>query len=158
MRVTRSGNSYEGPELKLKLDTFEGYFQQPRFTFMQRGGLGDAERVDFVDEFHTVAHQARYSTCQRPLTGDWLPDWLFTADSFEFDTAEDTGTAHNGVLRFKDVPLLAAPWISFPLSDKRKTGLLPPTINLDSQSGLEFTQPYYVNLAPNRDLTLYPHS
>jgi LPS-assembly protein len=58
------------------------------------------------------------------------------------------------VLRFKNVPILAFPTISFPLSDKRKSGLLPPTFNLDSTSGFEVSQPYYFNIAPNRDATL----
>ncbi|MES7744574.1 LPS assembly protein LptD, partial [Cutibacterium acnes] len=68
----------------------------------------------------------------------------------------DTGEAVGGRLEFQGVPLLAAPWISFPLSDARKTGLLPPTFNLDNRSGFETTVPYYLNLAPNRDATLYP--
>jgi LPS-assembly protein len=46
--------------------------------------------------------------------------------------------------------------MSFPLSDKRKSGVLPPTIGLDNKSGMEVTLPYYWNIAPNRDATLYP--
>lgn len=156
VRINRQGNVYEGPELKLKMDTFEGYFLQPRFSILQRRGLGDASRLDFVNENTSVAHTARYSTCQRDPAGDWLPAWMVSADRIEFDMAEETGTATNGVLSFKGVPLLAAPWVSFPLSDRRKSGLLPPTINLDNQSGLEYQQPYYINVAPNRDVTLFP--
>ncbi|HEX5804969.1 MAG TPA: LPS assembly protein LptD [Macromonas sp.] len=156
VRINRLGNVYEGPELKLKMDTFEGYFLQPRFSILQRRGLGDAERLDFIDESTSVAHQARYSTCQRNPVGEWLPAWMVTADRIDFDMEEETGTATNGVLSFKGVPLLASPWVSFPLSDRRKSGLLPPTINLDNQSGLEYMQPYYINVAPNRDVTLFP--
>ena len=54
------------------------------------------------------------------------------------------------------VPFLPVPTMSFPLSDKRKSGLLPPTIGLDNLNGVEFTQPYYWNIAPNRDATFYP--
>ncbi len=49
------------------------------------------------------------------------------------DHAEDVGVAQGGVLEFKGVPVLPMPHISFPLSDKRKSGLLPPTIGLDSR-------------------------
>lgn len=156
VRINRLGNVYEGPELKLKMDTFEGYFEQPRFTLLQGNGTGDAKRLDFLGEKRSKAKEARYSTCARPLLGDWTPDWMIRADEIEFDMADETGTATNGVLEFKGVPILAAPWASFPLSDKRSSGVLPPTINLDNQSGLEVTLPYYLNLAPNRDLTLYP--
>ncbi len=156
VRINRLGNVFEGPSLTLKLDTFEGEFQQPRFEFLKQGGQGDASRIDFINEDVAVAHDVRYSTCQRPPLGAWTPDWMVTASRIEFDNVEETGTATNGVLRFKGVPLLASPWISFPLSDRRKSGVLPPTINIDNQSGLEVSLPYYLNLAPNRDATLYP--
>jgi LPS-assembly protein len=54
------------------------------------------------------------------------------------------------------VPILGAPYISFPLSDDRKSGWLPPNINVDSISGLELRVPYYWNIAPNRDATISP--
>ncbi|MEO7152166.1 MAG: LPS assembly protein LptD, partial [Burkholderiaceae bacterium] len=60
------------------------------------------------------------------------------------------------VLRFLGVPILAAPRFSFPLTDARKSGWLPPGINLDSKSGLQVAVPYYWNVAPNLDATLTP--
>jgi len=156
VRINRDGNIYEGPALVLKLDTFEGEFTEPRFSLLRNGAHGDAARVEFLGEDRAVAHQARYSTCKRPPGGRWLPDWVVSAERIEFDNAEDTATATNGVLRFKGVPVLAAPWISFPMSERRKSGVLPPTLNFDNQSGVEVTLPYYLNLAPNRDATLYP--
>jgi LPS-assembly protein len=159
VRINRLGDIFEGPELQLKLDTFEGYFTNPRFSLLRNGGQGEAERMEFRGEDLSVAFRASYTTCARPAgpAGEnWEPDWTVTASRIEFDNVEETGTATNGVLRFKGVPLLASPYVSFPLSDRRKSGVLPPTINIDSQSGLELTLPYYLNLAPNRDATLYP--
>ena len=46
--------------------------------------------------------------------------------------------------------------MDFPLHDQRKTGFLPPTIGSSGKSGLEVSTPFYVNLAPNRDLTITP--
>jgi LPS-assembly protein len=46
--------------------------------------------------------------------------------------------------------------MSFPLSDQRKTGFLPPTFGTSNRNGIELSTPYYINIAPNRDLTLYP--
>lgn len=156
VRINRQGNVYEGERLQLKLDTFEGRFDAVRFQFLRTGGQGEASRVDFLDENRAVAHDVRYSTCERPPGGRWAPAWAVTADQVQFDLATDTGVATGGRLEFQGVPLLAAPWISFPLSDARKSGVLPPTLNLDNQSGFETTVPYYLNLAPNRDATLYP--
>lgn len=156
VRVNRLGNLYQGPELQLKLDSNEGYFLQPRFTLLKNGGQGEASRVDFLDENRATADDAVYSTCPRPATGPWHPDWWISARKMEFDSQTDTGTAHGGVLHFKGLSILGAPYVEFPLSDARRSGLLPPSINIASQSGLELTLPYYLNLAPQRDAVITP--
>ena len=156
VRINRLGDIYEGTRLQLRLDTFEGRFDDVRFELRRTGGRGEAARVDFLDEQRSVAHQVRYSTCPRPAGAAWRPEWAVTADEVRFDLSTDTGEARGARLEFHGVPLLVAPWISFPLSDARKSGVLPPTFNLDNRSGFETTVPYYFNLAPNRDATLYP--
>ena len=154
--VNRNGNRFQGPELQLNVDTNQGSFQQPRFSLLQGEGQGDASRVDFLDADRLSAHDARYSTCPRTPGAKWMPDWLIRASRVDLDNATQEGTAVGGVLEFKGVPILGAPYLSFPLSDARKSGFLPPTINLDNVSGLELTLPYYLNLAPNFDATLFP--
>ncbi|WP_291146026.1 LPS assembly protein LptD [Hydrogenophaga sp.] len=156
VRINRGGDVFTGPSLKLNVDTFTGRFEQPQYEILRTDGRGDASRLDFEGEHHATAYQARYSTCPRTPGADWMPAWLVRASKIEFDNVEQVGAATGGVLEFKGVPILGAPYFTFPLSDERKSGLLPPSINLDNVSGLEFTQPYYLNLAPNYDLTLYP--
>jgi LPS-assembly protein len=154
VRVIQDGSVFTGPRLELQLDTKEGFFETPQFTFIE-GGTGDARRVEFEGSNSSTAYGVRYSTCGR--SGDaWKPAWLLTASRMTFDQEEDIGTATGAVLSFKGVPLLASPYVTFPLSDKRKSGFLPATLNIDNVSGTEVTLPYYLNLAPNYDATLYP--
>ena len=156
VRINRLGNVYEGTELRLQLETDEGYFLQPSFTLLKNGGQGQASRLDFLGQDRSSAEDAVYSTCPRPGSGPWHPDWWLSASRMEFDTATDTGIAHHGVLHFKGLPLLGAPYVEFPLSNERRSGLLPPTLNLATQSGVEVSLPYYLDLAPQRDATLTP--
>ena len=156
VRVSTDGNQYSGPELNIKLDTFEGYFMQPSYRFLSNAGNGTAQRIDFISSKSLVARDATFTTCERDNEVTWEPAWVLSGTSFKFDTEAEVGEATGAVLRFKNVPILAFPTISFPLSDKRKSGLLPPTIGIDSTSGVLVTQPYYYNIAPNRDLTLSP--
>lgn len=153
--INRRGNRFEGPELQLNVDTHRGHFEQPTYL-LKNEGLGDASRVNFLGEDRLEATDARYSTCPRNPGAAWMPDWLLRASRIEMDNTEDVGTATGGVLEFKGVPILGWPYLSFPLSDRRKSGVLPPTINIDNVSGLELTLPYYLNLAPEYDATLYP--
>ena len=154
--VNQAGNIYEGTELQLRVEAFEGFFKNPRYQFLRTEGHGDASRIDFIDEQRSIIHDATYTTCRRVAGPNWLPDWLLRATVLHIDQEEDVGLAEGGVLSFKQVPILAVPAISFPLSDKRKSGLLPPTVGLDNVNGVEITQPYYWNIAPNRDATIYP--
>jgi LPS-assembly protein len=154
--INRNGDRFEGTELQMNMQTNEGRFEQPAFSLLRNGGQGEASRVEFLADDRIAAHGARYSTCPRTPGQAWMPDWLVRATRIELDKAKEVGTATGGVLEFKGVPILAAPYLSFPLSDKRKSGLLAPTFNIDNISGVELTLAYYLNLAPNLDATLYP--
>lgn len=157
VRINRAGNVYEGPALELKVDAFQGHFSQPTFELLKNGAVGEAERIDFIDERRSVVHKASYTTCRRKPGPSWLPDWVLMADKITLDEENNVGQAEGAQLRFKDVPILPIPqFMTFPLTDERKSGALPPTIALDNVNGLDLTVPYYLNLAPNRDLTLYP--
>ncbi|MGE4241576.1 LPS-assembly protein LptD [Ramlibacter sp.] len=156
VRINKQGNIFEGPLLELKVDAFTGFFNEPRYQFLRNGAYGEAERVDFIDEKRAIIRNATYTTCRRNPGPDWMPDWILRAASIHLDNEEEVGRATGAVLSFKGLPILPVPSMSFPLTDKRKSGLLPPTIGLDNVSGLELTLPYYWNIAPNRDATLYP--
>jgi len=154
VRISRDGNVYTGPELQLHVQRFEGFFLKPTYHFNRTGAGGTAARVDFLDEQRAVATDATYSSC--PADGSGGPAWILTTDRVSFDFANNEGVAEGGVLRFYGVPILGAPRLSFPLSDERKSGWLPPSIGLDSKSGLQTSIPYYWNIAPNRDATFTP--
>lgn len=154
VRINRAGNVYQGTALELRVDAFEGFFTDARYQFLRNGAHGDAARVDFIDRDRAEIHHATYTTCTREEGEAWRPDWVLRADRIHIDQEDESGSADNAVLEFMGVPLLPIPYISFPLSDKRKSGLLPPTVGLDSVNGFEYAQPYYWNIAPNRDATL----
>ncbi len=156
VRINRSGNIFEGPLLELRVDAFEGFFNTPTYHFLKNDGHGQADRVNFLDDQRAVIHNATFTTCKRNGGPDWLPAWILKASRIGIDNAEDVGTAENAVLSFKGVPVLPIPYVTFPLSDQRKSGLLPPTIGLGNVNGFELAQPYYWNIAPNRDATITP--
>ena len=156
VRINNAGNRFEGPELEIKLDRFEGFFTSPTYRFLSNGGNGKAERVDFIDDKHFTALRASYTTCERDNEASWQPAWVLTASRFDFDLDEEVGLATGAVVRFMGVPILGFPKVSFPLTDKRKSGFLPPTLGLGSLNGFEIRQPYYFDIAPNRDATFSP--
>lgn len=155
VRLNRLGDVYEGTLLDLKVDSFSGFFNEPRYQFLKSEGRGEGERIDFIDDKHSIIKNASYSTCRRYPGPSWMPDWILKAASISIDNEEDVGQATGAWLSFKSlsVPL---PSISFPLSNKRKSGWLAPTYATDNINGVEISAPYYVNIAPNRDATIFP--
>ncbi|MDE2121596.1 MAG: LPS-assembly protein LptD, partial [Betaproteobacteria bacterium] len=151
VRIVQDGNLFSGPELDFNLDTETGRMPDAKYFFNRTQGAGQAKTVEFLGRDHLQADQATYTTCTaNPV------DWVLQATHLDLDFASDTGVARDGEVRFKGVPILPLPYASFPLSDARKSGLLPPTIGLDSKNGLDWAQPYYWNIAPNYDATLTP--
>lgn len=151
---TADGNWFAGPELSLVLGRFEGWFTRPEYYFSRTQAGGRAERIDFIDEQRAQLTRADYTSCSR--NGDGMPAWLMSTDRVKLDFEANEGIAEGAVLRFLGVPILAVPVLSFPLTDERKSGWLPPTINLDSKSGLEVAVPWYWNIAAQRDATFTP--
>jgi LPS-assembly protein len=149
------GSWFSGPELSLTLGRFEGWFSKPEYFFARTQGGGRAERIDFIDDQRAQLTRADYTSCTR--SGDGMPAWLMSADRVKLDFETNEGIAEGAVLRFLGVPILAAPVLSFPLTDERKSGWLPPTLNLDSKSGFEVGVPWYWNIAPQRDATFTPY-
>ena len=154
VRVMREGAVYSGPELALKVQRFEGYFVLPEFEFPRLGAGGRADRLDFLGDARSRATNAQYTSC--PRDGAEEPAWVLKARSVSLDLDTNEGVAEGAVLRFLGLPILALPTLSFPLGDQRRSGWLPPSVNVDNRGGVELGVPYYWDIAPNRDATIAP--
>ncbi|PMS36349.1 LPS-assembly protein LptD [Trinickia symbiotica] len=150
VRISTNGAVFYGPEAHMQVESSQGFMPVPKYHFTTRGGSGSAKEVKLLDSERSVFTDATYTACQC----ETRPAWYIRGSKFEFDTGQDEGVARNGVLFFQGVPIFASPWLSFPLSNERKSGLLPPTFSFGSTNGFDFSQPYYFNIAPNRDLTV----
>ena len=151
VRMKRYGDDYTGEAVRLKMDSGEGYVSRPTYKLEINQAQGRGQRIDFASRDNAVITDGIYSTCEGTD-----PDWYLKAATLNLDTAREIGVAEKTIVYFKGVPILAAPSMSFPLSSARKSGWLPPAIGTTSTGGFEVLTPYYFNIAPNRDITLYP--
>ncbi|WP_425324909.1 LPS-assembly protein LptD [Lampropedia aestuarii] len=155
--IHSDADQYRGQQLQLNIDTYKGTFEQVKYMLGATRAHGEAERVDFLDRNRYIVYEGDYTTCQRVDSDpNWTPAWRIRAKEMTIDRVADVGVARNGALEFMGIPVFPVPYLSFPLSDARKSGFLPPTIGLDSVSGFQYSQPYYWNIAPNRDATITP--
>lgn len=154
VQLNKEGDIFLGDYAQLHIPTSRGYVNQVDYWIAETGAQGKSEQVEFLDKDRMVLFKANYTLCEPKANGKY--DWNLTANNIELDYEKDEGIAKGAVLRFMDVPILAAPRMSFPLSDKRRSGLLVPTFKIDSDNGFTYMQPYYWNIAPNYDATISP--
>jgi len=83
------------------------------------------------------------------------PPWSFGAADVEIT---DGGYAYlkHATFRIKDVPVLYSPIMLLPAKRKRQTGFLFPSIFTSSRDGFSIETPFFINLSPNTDITLFP--
>ncbi len=127
-----------------------GVFENVEYALPARHAFGRATRVLTAESALTLRH-ASYSSCEAKD-----PDWVIEARKIHLDRETGQGTAQSATLRFMGVPLVYLPWISFPIDDQRRSGLLYPVLGSTDQSGLQLSLPFYWNIAPNYDMTLTP--
>jgi LPS-assembly protein len=148
---------FEDPKLRIKSDTGTydtiggATFDRANFQILDRNGRGIARQMAVQPDGKVQLEQVRYTTC--PVGNE---DWMLQASSIDLDTAAQSGVGKHVLMRFKDVPIFYTPYISFPLGDERKSGLLFPEFGHSTTNGYQLQVPYYFNLAPNYDLTLTP--
>jgi LPS-assembly protein len=121
------------------------------YQMLQSHGNGVANQGVMLDADHTRYLHATYSTCD---VGHHL--WEVRAKNLQIDKDTGVGTARSATMRFANVPFMYLPYFTFPVDDRRKSGLLFPTFSSNSRAGYSLGVPYYLNLAPNYDATLEP--
>lgn len=151
VRYTQDGLTLEGRRGQFNLETERGIIAPGNYQWNERHARGVAARVIRESADLTIFEQATYTTC--PAAGE---DWILRAGKVRLNGETGRGSATNVRVSFKGVPLLYVPYISFPITDERKSGLLIPSIGYSQDAGVDFRWPLYWNIAPNYDATLTP--
>ena len=149
IRLWDDGLYVHGDKGHIKLDADAATLDNADFILLDEHGSGTAEHVVLTGGDLVTATEAAYTTCDPHDV-----EWLLEADSIKLDRVTEFGSARNVFVMLKGVPIFYSPYMTFPLSDKRKTGFLTPSMRLSGETGFEFILPYYWNIAPERDATL----
>lgn len=150
VRYEDSSNIFYADRAQADLTKDKTELSDVRYALKARRGQGRAKTVTALPNGRTEFTDVTYTACP-----EIDPAWQIEADELIIDRQSGTATARDFKLRVGGVPVLYAPYASFPIDDKRKSGLLSPRLGAGSD-GLDFSAPYYLNLAPNYDATLTP--
>jgi len=156
--LLEGGVRYEDPDSQVASDSAEFSYEMGRIRFEGANFLlgasdahGAADAIEINQQGRLELDGVSYTTCPPESN-----DWLLEARDIDLDTRKGVGTARGIKLRFQGVPILYSPYLSFPIGDARKSGILTPQIGSTRRSGTEIQVPYYWNIAPNYDATISP--
>ncbi|MBH1970509.1 LPS assembly protein LptD [Moraxellaceae bacterium AER2_44_116] len=140
-----------GEQADMDFTTKIAHIERSEFVSTFLNAHGRANQIQrSADNVLTIA-SGEYSTCE--------PDhrvWYFAAQDLRLDPNTGRGTVKKATLHVADVPVLYVPYFNFPIDSRRMTGLLVPRFGSTNDGGLDFSQPIYLNLAPNYDATITP--
>lgn len=125
---------------------FDAFYQLPALH-----GHGTAQRIDTHASNKSKLRHITYTTCPPKDV-----DWRLHADKVVLNHDTGIGYAYGAWVSFMGVPFLWTPYLSFPLTDERKSGFLAPSLGQTSTGGVDLAVPYYFNIAPNLDMTVTP--
>ena len=151
VRYEDAGTQVASDEAEFAYETGVVRFAGADFSLGSNNARGSASGVEINQYGRLELDDVNYTTCPPGSN-----DWLLQAKSIDLDTSSGIGTAKGIALRFQGVPVLYAPYISFPISAARKSGILTPELGSAGRSGNEIRVPFYWNIAPNYDATITP--
>lgn len=151
VRFRDAGTLVVGDRAELFLDNGEAKIENAEYVVHAGKVRGSALYAKREETAIVRLKDGTYTRCE---PGDNA--WHLAGNNVTLDPNTGRGTATNVTLRVKNVPVFYTPYIYFPIDDRRQSGFLTPSISSSSSNGVTLQTPYYFNLAPNFDATLYP--
>ena len=139
-----------GDDAKIHLNTKDTDVRNANYQLVDRQGRGSAESVELRDDYR-VMKNATFTSC---LQDDH--SWSIYADEMRQHVKEEYAEMWHARFKVQGVPVFYTPYLQLPIGDRRRSGLLIPTLGHGSRDGYFYAHPVYWNIAPNLDATLTP--
>ncbi|RLV58431.1 LPS assembly protein LptD [Parashewanella curva] len=158
-QLSAKGNlTFEDPLVTITADSIEGQMKNNSATlkgaqYWLKGQQvhGDAKQLEITPENNLILNGSSFTTCPPESQS-----WVLEANKIKIDSKEEWGEVWGAKLKIGDVPVMYVPYMTIPVSDKRKSGLLFPKFSTSTINGVELEVPIYWNIAPEYDLTFTP--
>lgn len=156
--VTNPGGDTAFGESVQLTDTLRDGVVQDLLVVLEEGGRMAAAKGTRSGDIFTL-ERAAYSPCR--VVDDngcpKAPSWKITAERVVYDAARKRVRYKGARMELFGLPVIPLPGLAHPTGDEPGSGLLVPDVRYDRENGFEVSVPYYLRIAPDRDLTITPH-
>jgi LPS-assembly protein len=151
VRMDQPGVVMQGDSAEVHLNSKEAQMENAQFVLTDASMRGRTQQLTQNAAGDLTMTGNAFTRCEPGNN-----DWLLSARELVVEDDAVFGTARGAVLRMKSVPVFYTPYMQFPVSDERLSGFLFPDFGYSDEDGVDFSIPYYLNLAPNYDATITP--
>ena len=152
------GDIAYGDKIELT-DTLRDGVVENLLVVLDNGSRLAAVKGTRFDNGNIELENAAYTPC--PVEDDEgcpkNPSWQVRAVRVLYDRAKNKVRYKGARIEIFGLPLIPLPGLSHSINNEPSSGILVPEIRLDRSNGFEIAVPYYLRIAPDRDMTITPH-
>ncbi len=154
--INAGGDAAYGDRIELT-DTLKDGVVDNMLVVLEAGGRIAARRGERSNEIVTV-YDAAYTPCD-VTDSDGCPkepSWKITANRVVYDPRSGRIRYHGARVSVFGFATLPLPAFSHPAGGRSDDGILAPSISYTRTNGFQVSLPYFIAMAPDRDLTITP--
>lgn len=140
-----------GDSASIQTDSKEISIDNPTYVIHTGSAHGTADSLSRTKDGIISLNRASFSTCK---PGDSI--WQLVSGKLAIDQNTGFATMKNVRMEVKEVPVFYFPYLTFPVTDRRTSGLLFPSLSVHGDNGVDYEQPIYWNIAANYDAIITP--
>ncbi len=154
-----SGNWIRGSYAILNYSKYKGYIRRAVMFVKGNHIYVRANKIIIYGKNRYFIKDGAITSCNCPkfinYEEDVHPKWTINAKN-TYIVRNDYLFAYPVLMKARGVPVFFLPFIRKGLNNKRRTGFLFPQIGMSSSYGFKYIQPFFINISPSQDVTLYP--
>ena len=162
LHIKEQDNDIWASEAQFDLVNQVGFFQDATIFWQENNLYAHAGLIEkTANEFYHFEN-GRFTTCPSPWhktqncsVSGRSPDWSIWGRDVRI-SLNDHATLKHATFRVKNIPIFYLPYFRIPIGKKKKTGFLFPEYSSTSRNGTGLITPYFINLSPSYDMTMYP--
>ena len=152
----RGGPTIMASQFKLSSDLNDGIIKLPSLLTKDGTNISSAYAIRSGGK-SIVLKKGIFSPCKKCQNSDKKASWQVKANRIIYDEVSGNIIYEGAKFELFGFPIFYIPIATHPSPDiKRRSGFLAPEITTSGDLGLSIKTPYFMNLAPNYDLTITP--
>ncbi|MDA9034473.1 LPS assembly protein LptD [Hyphomicrobiales bacterium] len=152
----RGGPTIMASQFKLSSDLNDGIIKLPSLLTKDGTNISSSYAIRSGGK-SIVLKKGIFSPCKKCQNSDKKASWQVKANRIIYDEVSGDIIYEGAKFELFGFPIFYVPIATHPSPDiKRRSGFLAPEITTSGDLGLSIKTPYFMNLAPNYDLTITP--